>query len=183
MLRGGFGINTVDIRFPNALQQFDEYQAQVVQQRAPGDPRPLFQLSQGPAPVVLQRSAQQHGAPMSAPTTARATSIWMDGNLHPGYVVNWNATVEYQVSANNLLKLMYQGSAGVHLVESWNVNVFPTDFGAEQPGSAGRRLCRAAELSALPAVRQHQLHVQHRPLQLPRRHRAVLRSATRKAWC
>jgi hypothetical protein len=28
---------------------------------------------------------------------------------------------------------MYQGSAGVHLVESWNVNVFPTDFGANNP--------------------------------------------------
>jgi len=33
----GFGINTVDVRFPNANQQFDEYQALVVQQRAPGD--------------------------------------------------------------------------------------------------------------------------------------------------
>ena len=51
----------VDIRFPNALQQFDEYQAQVVQARAPGDPRPLFQLSQGPAPVVYNILAQQHG--------------------------------------------------------------------------------------------------------------------------
>ena len=27
VFRGGFGINTVDIRLPNALQQFDEYQA------------------------------------------------------------------------------------------------------------------------------------------------------------
>ena len=57
----------------------------------------------------------------------------MDGNLHPGYVVNWNATAEYQFGANNLVKLMYQGSAGVHLVESWNVNVFPTNFGADNP--------------------------------------------------
>jgi hypothetical protein len=55
------------------------------------------------------------------------------GNLHPGYVLNWNGTAEYQVSPNNLLKLMYAGSAGVHLVESWNVNVFPTSFGAGNP--------------------------------------------------
>jgi len=31
------------------------------------------------------------------------------------------------------VKAFYQGSAGVRLVESWNVNVFPTDFGAGNP--------------------------------------------------
>lgn len=53
VFRGGFGINTVDIRFPNALQQFDEFQAIAAQQRPAGDPRPLFQLSQGPQPVTF----------------------------------------------------------------------------------------------------------------------------------
>ena len=61
VFRGGFAINTVDIRFPNSLQQFDEYQAQVVQQRASNDPRPLFQLSQGPAPVVYNVLPNQYG--------------------------------------------------------------------------------------------------------------------------
>ena len=132
MFRGGFGINTVDIRFPNGLQQFDEYQAQVVQQLAPGDPRPLFRLSQGPAPVVY--NLQPNNTATYVGTNYGSRSLyWMDGNLHPGYVANWNATVEYQLSSNNLLKFMYQGSAGVHLVESWNVNVFPTDFGANNP--------------------------------------------------
>ena len=129
VFRGGFGINTVDIRFPNALQQFDEYQAQVVQQRAPGDPRPLFQLSQGPAPVSY--NILPNGTATYVGTNYGSRNIyWMDGRLRPGYVANWNATVEYQLSANNLLKLSYQGSAGVHLIESWNINVFPTDFGA-----------------------------------------------------
>jgi hypothetical protein len=57
----------------------------------------------------------------------------MDGNLHPGYAMNWNSTLEYQASQNNIVKLMYQGSAGVRLVESWNVNAFPTNFGAGNP--------------------------------------------------
>jgi hypothetical protein len=61
------------------------------------------------------------------------SAYWMDGNLHPGYAMNWNATMEYQVGTNEILKLSYQGSAGVRLVESWNVNVFPTDFGAGNP--------------------------------------------------
>jgi hypothetical protein len=102
VLRGGFGVNTVDIRFPNALQQFDEYQAQVVQQRAPGDPRPLFQLSQGPTPV--QYNIQPNGTATYVGTNfgSRSTT-WIDGKLHPGYVMNWNATIEYQLSTNNVL--------------------------------------------------------------------------------
>jgi hypothetical protein len=147
VFRGGFGINTVDIRFPNALQQFDEYQAQVVQQRAPGDPRPLFQLSQGPAPVAYNILPNQTASYVGTNFGSRSL-YWMDGNLHPGYVANWNATVEYQFSTNNLLKLMYAGSAGIHLVESWNVNLFPTDFGADNP--ALRAAAFAAPQNYLP---------------------------------
>jgi hypothetical protein len=29
----------------------------------------------------------------------------MDGKLHPGYVMNWNGTAEYQISPNNILVL------------------------------------------------------------------------------
>ncbi|MGA2114481.1 MAG: TonB-dependent receptor [Bryobacteraceae bacterium] len=132
VLRGGFGINSIDIRFPNALQQFDEYQAQVAQARAPGDPRPLFQLSQGPAPVQYNILSDDASTYIGTNYSSR-TAYWMVGNLHPGYVMNWNGTAEYQVSPNNLFKLMYQGSAGIHLIESWNINVFPTSFGAGNP--------------------------------------------------
>jgi hypothetical protein len=112
--------------------QFDEYQAQVVQQRATNDPRPLFQLSQGPAPVVYNVLPNGAAAYVGSNFGSRNVA-WLDPSLHPGYVMNWNLTVEYQVSANNLFKLFYQGSAGVHLVESWNINAFPTDFGATNP--------------------------------------------------
>jgi hypothetical protein len=132
VFRGGIGVNTVDIRFPNALQQFDEYQAQVVQQRANTDPQPLFHLSQGPAPVVY--NLRSNGTAGFVGTNYSSRNIyWMDGNLKPGYVLNWNTSIEYQVSTNNLLRVLYQGSAGNHLVESWNVNVFPTNFGAGNP--------------------------------------------------
>ena len=49
VFRGGFGINTIDIRFPNALQQFDEYQSQIAQQQPSGDPRPVYRISSSPA--------------------------------------------------------------------------------------------------------------------------------------
>ena len=81
------------------------------------DPRPLFRLSQGPAPVVY--NLQPNNTATYVGTNYGSRSLfWMDGNLHPGYVANWNATVEYQASANNLLKFMYQGSAGVHELAS-----------------------------------------------------------------
>ena len=132
VLRGGFGLNTVDMRWPNNAMNFDEYQAQVVQQRAANDPRPLFQLSQGPAPVSY--NIQPNGvAPYVGTNYGSRNAAWMDKTLHPAYVLNWNATVEYQVSNNNLFKLTYQGSAGVHLLESWNINAFNTDFGAGNP--------------------------------------------------
>jgi hypothetical protein len=147
VFRGGFGINTVDIRLPNALQQFDEYQAQVVQARAPGDPRPLFQLSQGPAPVQYNILSNL-SAPYVGTNYSSRSAYWMDGHLHPGYVMNWNATVEYQLSPNNLLKVMYAGSAGDDLVESWNINVFPTNFGAGNPALQAAAL--AATQNYLP---------------------------------
>jgi len=147
VVRGGFGINTVDIRFPNALQQFDEYQAQVVQQRAPGDPRPLFQLSQGPAPVTYNILPNNTALYVGTNYGSRNT-YWMDGHLHPGYVASWNVTTEYQPGNNEVIKLTYQGSAGIHLIESWNVNVFPNDFGANDP--ALRAAAFAAPQNYLP---------------------------------
>jgi hypothetical protein len=147
VFRGGFGINTIDIRFPNALQQFDEYQSQIAQQQPAGNPLPIYQISQFPGglnyPIQPNLSSPYVGTNYSS-----RNIYWMDGNLHPGYAMNWNASVQYQLSTNNILKLTYQGSAGVDLVESWNVNVFPTSFGAND--SALRAAAFAAPQNYLP---------------------------------
>ncbi|MBV9227200.1 MAG: TonB-dependent receptor [Acidobacteriaceae bacterium] len=132
VFRGGFGINTIDIRFPNALQQFDEYQTQVAQQQAPGDPRPIYRLSQGPGTITYPIRPDS-SSPFVGTNYSSRNIYWMDGNLHPGYAMNWNVSLQYQLGVNNLLKFTYQGSAGVDLVESWNNNVFPTSFGANNP--------------------------------------------------
>jgi hypothetical protein len=62
--------------------------------------------------------------------------------------MNWNASAEMQLSLNDLVKFLYQGSAGVHLIESWNVNVFPTDFAANDP--ALRNAALSATQNYLP---------------------------------
>jgi hypothetical protein len=132
VFRGGFAINTVDIRWPNQGMQFDEYQAVIVDQRAANNPLPLFQLSQGPPP--LSYNILPNGTASYVGTNYGSRNVtWLDPTLHPGYVMNWNATIEYQISTNNLIKVFYAGSAGVDLVESWNINAFPTSFGANNP--------------------------------------------------
>jgi hypothetical protein len=126
VLRGGFGFNTVDVRWPNSFEQFDEYQALDVQARAPGDPRPMFQLSQGPQPIVYNTLSNDTALYVGTNYGSR-TAAFMDSHLHPGYVMNWNLTIEHQLTTNNMLKLTYQGSASVDLLESWNINAFPTN--------------------------------------------------------
>lgn len=147
VFRGGFGINTIDIRFPNALQQFDEYQAQVAQQQAPGNPTPLYRISQFPGQAPYPTLGND-SSPYVGTNYSSRNIYWMDTNLHPGYAMNWNASLQYQVGINNLLKFTYQGSAGVDLVESWNVNVFPTSLGANNP--ALRAAAFAAPQNYLP---------------------------------
>ncbi len=147
VFRGGFGINTIDIRFPNALQQFDEYQTTVNQQQPSGNPLPLYRISQFPGginyPVLPNGSSPYQGTNYGS-----RNIFWMDGNLHPGYAMNWNTSIQYQLSNNNILKLTYQGSAGVDLIESWNTNLFGTSFGANNP--ALRAAAFAAPQNYLP---------------------------------
>jgi hypothetical protein len=50
----------------------------------------------------------------------------------------------------------------VHLVESWNINAFPTSFGAGNPTLQNAAFA-ATQAICLAAVRQHQQHVQLTP--------------------
>jgi len=104
VLRGGFGINTVDLRWKErGLQQFDEYQA--LNRTAARARRSDGAVPVEPGSVAgrLQRAGDSSAAYVGTNYGSRNAS-WLDPNLHPGYVMNWNATVEYQINAKNLLK-------------------------------------------------------------------------------
>jgi hypothetical protein len=130
VFRGGFAVNTVDVKFPG--DQFQEYSAQVVQNRPPGDPRPLYAISRGPDPVNYVIRPDGTGKIQTSNYGSRSAS-WWDPQLRNPYVLNWNASVQYEVSADYLLELIYQGSAGIGLLEYWNMNTFPVDFAADDP--------------------------------------------------
>jgi hypothetical protein len=47
------------------------------------------------------------------------------------YIMNWNAGVQWEFASNLLLDLNYQGSAGVGLLNYWNVNQMRPDISSD----------------------------------------------------
>lgn len=132
VFRGGFAVNTVDVRWPTARGQFEEYIAQANQQRAPGDPRPLYQISAIPEPVRYNIRPDGTSGFIGTNYSAR-NGEWYDTTLRNPYVLNWNLSIQCELQANYVVEIMYQGSAAVGLLERWEVNTFPVDFGKDDP--------------------------------------------------
>jgi len=127
VFRAGFGLTTIDLFTTGLNQNFDEYTSNVSVQNAPGNPAPAFYLSQGPGPVsfnVLSNGT----SPYVGTNYSSRTATYYDPNLRNAYAMNWNATYQYQFAPNWLLELSYQGSAGVGLLEAWNVNSAPLNI-------------------------------------------------------
>ncbi|MCC6859216.1 MAG: TonB-dependent receptor [Bryobacterales bacterium] len=132
VFRGGFAVNTVDVKFPSSRGQFEEYTAQANLQAPPGDPTPVFRISSGP-PSIPYLIRPDGSAPYRGTNYgSRSANIW-DPVLRNPYVLNWNASLQYEMTSNYLVELAYQGSAGVGLVERWQYNTFPVDFAKNDP--------------------------------------------------
>jgi hypothetical protein len=132
VFRGGFGLYTIDIKFPSGRMQFDEYTAIANQQAAPGDPTPIYRVSQGPQPFQFNVLANGT-SPFIGTNYGSRGAQFIDPNLRNPYSMTWNAGVQYEVKRDYLLEVTYQGSAGVALVENWQANLFPIDFGVGNP--------------------------------------------------
>ncbi|HLJ17275.1 MAG TPA: carboxypeptidase regulatory-like domain-containing protein [Bryobacteraceae bacterium] len=132
VFRAGFGLTTIDLFAPGLTglnssllnQNFEEYQSNVTVQNAPGNPAPAFYLSQGPGQInynVLPNGT----SPFVGTNYSSRLAERYDPNLRNAYAMNWNATYQYQFAPSWLLELSYQGSAGVGLLEAWNINTVP----------------------------------------------------------
>jgi hypothetical protein len=142
VIRGGIGMYSVDLKFPAIRMQYDEYTAIANQQAAPGDPTPITQVSKGPAP--FQFTVLPNGtSPFVGTNYGSRGAQLRDPNLRNPYTLTYNANVQYEVIRNYLLEVSYQGSAGVGLVENWNINTFPIDFGAGNPALRNQVLAAA----------------------------------------
>lgn len=149
VLRSGFAVNTVDVKFPLLRAQFDEYVAQVNLQRAPGDPRPLFQISNGPGSIAIPVRSNDTAGFVGTNYSGRNVE-WWDPNLRNPYVLNWNTSVQYQLSQTYMLETIYQGSSGVGLVERWNINTFPVDFAKGNPTLQNQVLAASQNFRPFP---------------------------------
>jgi hypothetical protein len=127
VFRGGVGLYTLDVKFPQSRGQFDEYVATTNQQAAPGNPTPVFQLSKGPSPAQFTVRPNL-SSPFVGTNFGSRTAEWWDPNMRNPYTLNFNASVQYEFTRNYLLDLSYQGSAGVGLIERWQANTFPIDY-------------------------------------------------------
>ena len=137
VFRGGFGMYTVDVKFPQSRGQFDEYVATANQQALPGDPTPVYRISRGPDPVQFTVRPNTT-SPFVGTNFGSRTAEWWDPNLRNPYTLNYNASMQYEFKRNYLLDLSYQGSAGVGLVERWQANTFPIDYFAGDPAQQAR---------------------------------------------
>ena len=80
-------------------------------------------------------------APFVGTNFGRRSAEWWDPNLRNPYVMNWHTSIQYEFTRDYLVEVSYQGSGGVGLVERWQNNTFPIDYGAGNPAlqSAGFR--------------------------------------------
>jgi hypothetical protein len=132
VFRGGFAVNTVDVKFPSDRGQFEEYVALANLQSPPGDPRAIFRISAGPPsiPYIIRSSGT---SPYQGTNYGSRGAEWWDPNLRNPYVLNWNTSVQYELTSRYLAELAYQGSAAIGLIERWEFNTFPIDYASNDP--------------------------------------------------
>jgi len=130
VFRGGFAINTLDL-WTNSLQEnFEEYLATAVLEREPGNPDVAFYLRQGPPPVSFNVSSGGF-APFVGATFGGRPASYYDPNIRMPYVMNWNGGFQWQFRPTMLAEFSYQGSAGVGLLNRWDINAIPLNVSSD----------------------------------------------------
>ncbi len=127
VFRGGFGLNTLDL-WTNGLQEnFDEYLATAVVQQEPGNPDVAFYLKNGPPPIQFHVNPDGSAPYLGTNFSGRSAS-YFDPNMRMPYIMNWNASLQFEVSPTVLVELSYQGSSGVGLLNRWDINSIPLNI-------------------------------------------------------
>jgi hypothetical protein len=127
VFRGGFGLTTIDLFTTDFNQNFEEYTSIVSLQQPSSDPRPAFFLSQGPGRIPYTVTANGT-APFNGNNYGTRTATYYEPHLHNPYMMNWNGSLQYQFKPTWMAELSYQGSAGVDLLENWDMNTVPLGF-------------------------------------------------------
>jgi hypothetical protein len=130
VFRGNFGLITSDLLTSTLNNNFEEYLATANIQAPPGDPRSVFYLHDGPPPVKFVTNPDG-SVPFIGTNYAARNATWWDPNMRNPYVMNWSAGFQYQFTNTWLAELLYQGSAGVGLLNNWDINVLPLNVSSD----------------------------------------------------
>jgi hypothetical protein len=130
VFRGNFGIITQDLFMTSLGQNFEEYFATAGVQAPVGDPRPAFRLSQGPGPVPFN-IASDGSAPFVGTNYSSRNASWIDPNIRPPYIMNWSAGLQWELNTQLVMETIYQGSAGIGLLNNWDINVLPLNVASD----------------------------------------------------
>lgn len=127
VFRSSFGLITQDLMTNGLNQNFEEYFATASIQAPVGDPRPVFQLSQGP-PAFRFNILPNGSVPFAGSNFSNRSASWYDPNMAMPYVMNWSGGFQWNFRQNWLAEVTYQGSRGVRLLNSWNINQIPLNI-------------------------------------------------------
>jgi len=131
VFRSSFGMITQDLMNYSLNTNFEEYFATASIQAPPGDPRPVFQLSQGPPPFQFN-IAPDGSVPFSGSNFGNRNASWFDPNMRMPYIMNWSGGFQWNFTTNWLLEATYQGSRGVRLLNGWDINQIPLNISTDQ---------------------------------------------------
>jgi hypothetical protein len=121
VFRGSFGMFTQDV-LPQLGQE--EYLAQAVVQKVSGSPFPAFYLSQGPGPVNYTLNGNGT-ANFVGVNYSQRNATYIDPSLRNPYSMTWSGSMQWEFHPNTIAEVVYQGSSGVGLLGTTNINVLP----------------------------------------------------------
>ncbi|MBI1357869.1 MAG: hypothetical protein GC160_26325 [Acidobacteria bacterium] len=127
VFRSSYGLITIDLLTNGINQNFEEFFATAAVQAPPGDPRPAFYLSDGPGAINFVTNPDG-SVPFSGSNYSGRTASWYDPNMRMPYIMNWSGGFQYQMTKTWLLEAQYQGSAGVGLLNNWDINQIPLNI-------------------------------------------------------
>ena len=92
----------------------------------------MFRLSEGP-PAYTFNVAPDGSVPFVGTNYSGRNASWYDPNMRLPYIATWSGGIQYQLTNSIVVEGRYQGSAGVGLLNNWNINVLPLDVAANDP--------------------------------------------------
>ena len=130
VFRGGFALNTLDLWTAGLTENFEEYFATATVEQAPGNPDVAFYLRNGPPRTQFNIQADG-SAPFVGTNYSSRNASWRDPNMRLPYVMNWNGGFQHQLNSQLLAEITYQGSAGVGLLNRWDINQIPLNISTD----------------------------------------------------